>query len=130
MTAEQRAALRVLASAYPDGATVPVPCAWLLELLEGAVPAEPTPALEGDLTCKAACAVLGRHDSTVRAMCERGELAGAYRHRGREWRIPPASIRAYQEAQRSGKTPTKTPMAGRRVTPLGAWRTVPRERTG
>ena len=121
MTAEQRAALRILAKSYPHGSTVPVPCGWLLELLEGGQPSAAPPALEQDLTCKAAGAVLGRHDSTIRAMCERGELIGAYRHRGREWRIPPAAIRAYQDAQRIGKPPSLT---GGKLTHLNAWRSV------
>jgi hypothetical protein len=129
MTAEQRAALRILARSYPDGSTVPVPCGWLLELLEGGEPSAGQPALEQDLTCKAAGAVLGRHDSTIRAMCERGEFIGAYRHRGREWRIPPAAIRAYQDVQRTGKAPLLT---GGKLTHLNAWRSVPTDkvRTG
>jgi hypothetical protein len=33
-------------------------------------------------------------------MCEQGELRGAYKFRGREWRIPLASVLAYETAER------------------------------
>jgi hypothetical protein len=72
------------------------------------------------LTCKAVGAILGRHHSTVRGMCERRELTGAYRHRGKEWRVPPASVQAYLADQReSGPRRRSSPVAD-----LSAWRKV------
>jgi hypothetical protein len=94
-----------------------------LELLDGEASA---PAPEGDLTCKAAGGIIGRHDSTVRGMCERGEFPGAYRQNGREWRIPRGALTAYQATQRTGKTAGKTAVRTRPVD-LGSWR---KERAG
>jgi hypothetical protein len=117
VTPELRAALRLVAESHPAGASVPVLREHLLDLLDGT---PTTPAVEGDLTCRGVGAIIGRHDSTVRAMCERGELPGAYRHHGREWRVPAAAVRTYQASQRAG--------AGRRrhatakPSDLGAWR--------
>jgi len=99
VTPDTLAALRTLAEALPPGQPVPVPREWLLDLLATGGPA-PAPALIGDLTCTTAGAILGRHASTVRAMCERGELPGAYRQHGREWRIPAGAVESYRAAQR------------------------------
>jgi hypothetical protein len=90
----------------------------VLELLDGTAAAS-QPTLEGDLTCKAAGAIIGRHDSTVRGMCERGEFPGAFRQNGREWRIPRAALPAYQAKQRSGEPRLK---AAGRVPNLASWR--------
>jgi hypothetical protein len=99
MTPELRAALRLVAESHPTGSTVAVLREHLLDLLDGTPAEAPQPL--GDLTCKAAGAILGRHASTLRAMCERGELPGAYRQHGREWRIPPAGLEAYRAQQRA-----------------------------
>lgn len=115
MTPELRAALRLVVEAHPAGSTVGVLREHLLDLLDG-TPAE-TPVVQEDLTCVTAGAILGRHASTVRAMCERGELVGAYRQHQREWRIPPAAIDSYRSSQRAPR-PTRTTD----TTDLGSWR--------
>jgi excisionase family DNA binding protein len=123
MTPELREALRLVVEAHPVGSSVTLLREHALELLDSEAETVRPPSLEEDLTCKAAGAILGRHDSTVRAMCERGEFSGAYRHNGREWRIPPAAVRAYKTAQRTGE-PTGAPRArpsGRKAD-LSAWR--------
>src|SRR5688500_2017822 len=104
MNSELRAALRLVVESHPAGGSVQLPRELVLELLDGAPVDAAEPALERDLTCREAGQVLGRSDSTLRALCERGALAGAYRQNGREWRVPPAAIRAYQAAQREGKS--------------------------
>jgi hypothetical protein len=114
MNNELRAALRLVAEAYPAGSTVGVLREHLLDLLDGM---PETPAVQEDLTCVTAGAILGRHASTVRAMCERGELPGAYRQHQREWRIPPAAIDSYRSSQRTSRPTRKTD-----TTDLGNWR--------
>lgn len=59
---------------------------------------DPLAAMDVD----AAGEVLGRSASTVRDYCRRELLPGAYRQRGREWRIPPDAIRAFQAAEARG----------------------------
>jgi excisionase family DNA binding protein len=100
-----RAALRSLASALAPGAAVSVPREWLLELLEGSS-RTPMPPTHADLTVAELCARFGRKKSAVRAWLERGDFPGAYRLRGREWRIPPEALGAFEAAQRGlvGKT--------------------------
>ena len=82
-----------------------VPASEVLErlpvLTEGAG-VDPLAALDVD----AAGDVLGRSPSTVREYCRQGFLPGAYRQRGREWRIPLEAIRAFQteEAREAAQT--------------------------
>ena len=116
MTHELRAALRLIAESHPTGSVVGVLREHLLDLLDGTEAKPPEPV--GDLTCKAAGAILGRHASTVRAMCERGELPGAYRQHGREWRIPPAAMESYRKHQREPRRLCKPGTAA----DLGGWR--------
>ena len=79
-----------------------VPAEEVLERLpattaEGAA-ADPLVALDVD----AAGEVLGRSPSTVRDYCRRELLPGAFRQRGREWRIPLDAIRAFQAEEAKG----------------------------
>jgi hypothetical protein len=97
-----RDALLRLALALPDGTVVPVPRAWLLDLLEGAEAPRPTSApLEMDLTPEAAGAALHRSPVTIRAYCNAELFPGAYRLRGRQWRIPRAALEAFQAKERA-----------------------------
>jgi hypothetical protein len=118
MTPEHRAALRLVADALPAGTTVPVLREHLLELLDGEASAPAAPTLAEDLTCVDVGRIIGRHSSTVRAMCERRELPGAYRQHGREWRIPPAAVEAYRTGQRN---PPRLCKPGH-TADLGSWR--------
>jgi hypothetical protein len=95
-----RDALLRLAQALPDGTAVPVPVAWLCELLAGAETARTAPALpEMDLTLEEAGVVLHRSPVTVRGWCNTGLIEGAYRLRHRQWRIPRGALRAFQAAE-------------------------------
>jgi hypothetical protein len=97
-----RDALLRIAQALPDGSAIPVPRAWLLELLEGTeAPRASRAPLELDLTPEEAGAALHRAPVTIRAYCNAGLVPGAYRLRGRQWRIPRAALEAFQETERS-----------------------------
>jgi excisionase family DNA binding protein len=128
MTREALIALQALAEALPVGQAVPVPREWLLELLarkpvEG--DADQAPAV--DLTCHQVADALGRDASTVRSWVARGDFPGAYRLNGREWRIPPESLRAWQEGQRRRPSDPAVPIRGGRRLPLSSWRSTPAE---
>ena len=85
--------------AYLDSTTsdlVSVPRSWLEN--DVAQPAQ----VQGDLTCPEIAARLGRKASTIRSWCAEGRFPGAYRLHNREWRVPPAGLKAFQEAARGG----------------------------
>ena len=74
----------------PDGALVPVE--WIRALID-------EHAGDGaDLTAEAVGEMLGRAPSTIRGWCRDGRLPGAFRLRGREWRIPPAALAALRDS--------------------------------
>lgn len=126
MTADLAAGLRALAQALPAGTAVPVPREMLLELLAGrggAVQTSATPL--ADLTVTDLCTRFGRKPSAVRAWLERGDFPGAYKLKGRDWRVPAAAAERFQAEQVAG-TGAKTSAAGE-TGDLGAWRRL-RER--
>lgn len=94
--------LAALVSAYPDGASVPVPKCWLQELLSGTPTTDPAPPdVEIDLDCGKVAALLGRSAGTIRSWCAAGVIPGAYRLRGcREWRVPRTALRTFQQRER------------------------------
>jgi hypothetical protein len=102
LTPAFRAALRLVVEAQPAGSSVLLVREHVLALLGEATPAQTGVGLETEFCCKAVGEILGRHDSTIRSMCYRGEFPGAYRQNGREWRIPTSAIREYQTTQRRG----------------------------
>ena len=76
--------LRALVAQMPDAGTVPI--VWVREQL-GALEIEEV----GDPELFNVAGLAKRWHrgaSTVRGMLESGEVAGAYRLRGREWRVP------------------------------------------
>lgn len=93
--------LRALLHGLDDNSLVPVRVDWLRELLEGVweIPVEPT--VEVDLTCADVAEMLGRDTSIVRTWCRAGLLPGAYRLRGREWRIPRQALTDFQRNEQS-----------------------------
>ena len=116
---DPRPHLRALADALPAGTAVPVPREWLMELLDGM---QPEPQLERDLAVADLCARFGRKPSAVRAWLEQGLFPGAYKLRGRDWRVPAAAVEAFTKMQGNrGEYPrgTRVPAAN-----LGAWRRV------
>lgn len=118
--------LRTLAEALPDDAAVPVPKAWLLELLNAGSVEDIPQAPPADLTVAQVAARFGRKPSTVRGWVAAGQLPGAYHFRGRERRIPLAAIQAFEDRQRAAPPPTpkKKPRSRHREPEpdLGAWR--------
>ena len=94
--------LAALVSAYPDGASVPVPKSWLQELLSATPNPEPIATeVEIDLDCEQVATLLGRSAGTIRSWCAAGVIPDAYRLRGcREWRVPRAALRAFQQRER------------------------------
>lgn len=103
-----RDALLRLVQALPDGTAVPVPRAWLLELLAGSeAPRMPPVAIEMDLTAAEVGAALHRSPVTVRAYCSAGLFKGAYRMRGRQWRVPRTALESFQAAERKAHGNTK-----------------------
>src|SRR3990167_91071 len=91
------AELRELAERLPPGASLNLSREALLDLCgsEGGLSVD-----GGDLTAAQLAERLRRRPSTIRGWCERGELPGAYRLNGREWRIPPAALEAFLAGQR------------------------------
>ncbi len=96
-----------------------IPARVVLERLPSAVDgAEGTLAA---LDVEQAGEALGRSASTVRDYCRSGLLPGAFRQRGREWRIPPRAIGKFQAAQAAEAART-APVTGSNTTDLAAWR--------
>jgi excisionase family DNA binding protein len=127
LTQEAGNTLRSLAEALPAGTAVPVPREWLLELLGRGTP-QPAPEPAGipaaDLTVDEVAQRFGRHPSTVRGWISQRMLPGAYRFRGREWRVPAAALVAFEETSRRG-TPV-APVGRVPVVDISDWRRVAR----
>src|SRR6476620_6888803 len=100
MTLRER--LAALVSEAPADATVLV--LWLAELLaaEGDAPVTSStstaPYASADLTVHDVARLFGKGTSTVRSWCIAGELVGAYKLHGHEWRVPPSAVAAMQRA--------------------------------
>ncbi len=89
-----------------------------LPVVEGGVGGDTLAALD----VQAAGEALGRSASTVRQYARQGLLEGAYRQRGREWRIPRSAIGAFHRQQhRDSQDATKT-VSGKDTADLSAWR--------
>ena len=107
---------RLIASQAPGSL---LPRDWLLEHIR-TVDAGDTDEL-GDLSVQEAGEILGRSASTIRSYCRGALLPGAYRQRGREWRVPHAAIRSFQRTEAEPEDRQRGP---RRVedVDLGSWR--------
>ena len=118
--------LTALVEAAPPDATVTV--RWLAELLATAVAPEAGQLNGGDvravdLTVEQVAAHFGKGTSTVRTWLGRGELEGAYRLHGREWRIPAAAVVALQRSQARQHAQQSTGAPKSRHAPdLSEWR--------
>ena len=108
--------LRELLGQLPPDAQVPV--RWVLENLD-----EEQGSDLADLTLEDVANRVGRAVSTIRGWCNSGQLVGAYRLRGRTWRIPQGSLRRFLEAERAqeGQPPTVRPQG---PVDLASWRKV------
>lgn len=107
--------LQALAESLPDGGSAVVPKPTLLEWAAAIKVASPN----GDLTVREISERFGRAPSTIRSWLEQGLLRG-YRLRGREWRVPPASIAEFEERERECSQPVRRPRQG--SADLSAWR--------
>ena len=101
--------LRHLLGQLPPDAQVPA--GWVLEHLDGAAE---------DLTLDQVAEKVGRAVSTVRGWANSGELEGAYRLRGREWKIPAVTLQRFLEGERSGEG--KSLVRARGPVNLSSWR--------
>ena len=121
-TALQR--LREAAELLPEGASVLLSKEALLGALDAVPsPTDSSPEVSGaDLTVKQLAHRYSRSRSTIRGWIVNGLLPKAYRLRGREWRVPPAALLAFEEAERRGR-PQGGP-AGRKGERLSDWRAV------
>lgn len=107
--------LRAL-EALPAGAQLTLPVSELREALGH----EAGPV---DLDVAAVARQFSRSPSAVRAWCESGLLPGAYRLRGRGWRIPPAAVVAFKAAQAEQPTlRVAHPRTRGKKANLAAWR--------
>jgi len=98
----------------PDDALVPV--RWLRERLADAGDRDDRLA---DLTVEEVAEELGRAPSTIRGWCGAERFLGAYRLRGREWRVPRESVRRMLDQERDGgPTEERDP----ETVDLGTWR--------
>ena len=85
--------LRLIISALPPSASVTIRVEDLQAWLDAeSVPGRTSLAAHVDLTVDQFAAELNRAPSTVRGWCAAGQVSGAYRLHGREWRIPRASL--------------------------------------
>lgn len=85
--------LNRIRSALPSPASAVTLTGADLDQLLGA-PDEVDPI--GDLTVQEIAAEIGKAESTVRTwLTSNGGIPGAYKLHGREWRVPPAALKAY-----------------------------------
>ncbi len=110
--------LALAVEGIPDGGSVTLPVAWLRERLRLEGPVENVVV---DLTVEQAAKKLGRSPSTVRNWLAAGQIPGAYRFKGREWRTPPSALERFLDKQRTGPQATAATV-GARAPALDEWR--------
>jgi excisionase family DNA binding protein len=111
-------ALRVLAEQLPAGTPIPVPASVLLDLIDGRQGDQDSSAPSRDLTVDEVAKHFGRSGGTVRSWLDQERFPGAYKLRGRAWRIPPAALRHFVETEKSPRQPA----APGKIVPLDSWR--------
>jgi excisionase family DNA binding protein len=117
-----------LVAAAPPDAMVTV--RWLAEQLAADGVSEEKPEADAherearvDLTVEQVAARFGRKGtSTVRGWLARGELPGAYRLHGREWRIPVEAVEEMQRAQAAKPRAASRGRSTTATTDIGEWR--------
>lgn len=117
-----RSHLASVVEGMPEGASVSLPVDWIRSLLEE----EPEAGVPELLDLEEVAEIVGRAVSTVRTWCNTGELEGAFKLRGREWKVPREALRRFLEEQGSER-PDPTPSG---PVDLGSWRTQRERRTG
>ena len=114
--------LATMVEGMPDGAMITLPVEVIRSWLEEDGLIEPEDALI-DMTVVEVAERLNRSPSTVRGWCGSGALEGAYRLRGREWRIPPGRLRAFLDSEAKSRGGRMRPRAEEDID-LGAWRRI------
>lgn len=113
--------LRDIIRELPDEALVPV--GWVRPLVAETAASAGDDHELADLTAPDVARILERAPSTIRGWCASGAIEGAYRLRGREWRIPRDALRRYQDAERQQRrTGEPTQAFRRREVDLSSWR--------
>ena len=117
--------LRHELEAMPPGTLVPRD--WLLTRLPPSAAVREAEDVDPsglvDLSIHDLGQLFGRRPSTIRQWLERGDLPGAYKLFGREWRAPRSAVDAFLKSQRSD-----SPAAAKGSTDLSTWRSVKRRR--
>lgn len=92
--------LRAIVEGMPPDGAVTLPVAFLTGLIEseGAEPGMGKLLTLGDVA-----EIAGRSVSTIRSWCNSGQIAGAFRLQGRDWRIPAADLQRFIERQQSAE---------------------------
>jgi len=103
--------LRKIAELRPAGASITVTREALLEALDGATDVSTPP---DDITVAELATRFQRSPSTIRGWLEGGLFPGAYKLRGREWRVPAAAIDTFRDLERG--------QSSRPSVDLGGWR--------
>lgn len=117
-----RRRLREMVAGLPEGASVTLPVGEIRELLDEEPESERENRL-ADLTIEEIAEEFDRSESAVRAWCQQGRIPGAYKLRGREWRIPVDGVRAFQEAEANGGgAPARATAGPNGDDDLGSWR--------
>ena len=111
--------LAQVARLLPPGSAVLLPLESLLE--EGQHDNGSDDRL-ADLTVNEVAKELGRSPSAIRGWCAIGHIPGAYKLRGREWRIPQAALSEFIGRQANKQEPVCTPSHRKRGADLGSWR--------
>lgn len=113
-----RKALEKACEGLPDEATVGLPVGWLRERLEEDGERE---ELDPLFDVEEVAERFDRCAATVRSWCQDGRLPGAYKLRGRTWRIPASAVRKFEREQ--AEEDRRPPALGHgREVDLGGWR--------
>lgn len=89
--------LRKVAELLPVGTSITLTRETLLEALKAAADVTTVPI---DTTAAELAARFQRSTSTIRGWLEAGRFPGAYKLRGRDWRVPAEAIDAFREQER------------------------------
>ncbi len=109
-----------LHEAMPPGSSISLSREAVGGLLDALGSPEPSGPMPRDLSLKEVADRVGRAESTVKGWCSRGELSGAYKLNGRDWRVPLSGLDAFLRTQGSRQATTSQGLSG--GTDLSAWR--------
>jgi hypothetical protein len=101
----------------PEGTVVPCPREVLLALASAEAPAPGSPTISAaDLSVAQLGVRFDRKPSTIRGWCELRLFPGAYKLRGRDWRVPMDGVEAFEKKEQTqGKRQRSTGKALRLV---------------